>query len=255
MTLHAKMRRPRRVISKALALAVLLPAAASAQDLPPAQQLLDAYITAIGGRAAVLAASSAHTTGQFSMPAMGITGDLEVYSADGKTATRVEIPGLGVIRSGYNGEVGWALDPMVGPRVLEGAELAQAQDEAAPEASLRDPKLVASMETVEKTTMNGQECYKVKVAWKSGRETFDCYSTETGLIVGMEQKSETQMGTIDMVIHASDYKQFGSIRMPSRITQQMMQQEQVMTITNVNVGPVDPSVFELPPEIQALIKK
>ena len=31
--------------------------------------------------------------------------------------------------------------------------------------------------------MNEQECWKVKVVWKSGRETRDCYSTASGLLI------------------------------------------------------------------------
>ena len=255
MTTHATTRRARRALMPAFAFAILLPAAGSAQELPPAQQLLDAYLAAIGGRAAVLEATASHTTGQFSMPAMGITGTLEVYSADpGMTVTSVDIPGLGVIRRGYDGTVGWSLNPMEGPRVLEGGELTEIRDEVAPASSVRGPEVVASMETVEKTTMNGQDCYRVKVLWKSGRESYDCYSVETGLVVGVEQKSESPMGTLDVVTHMSDYKQFGAVKLPTRISQQMMGQEQVITVTNVDFGPVDKSVFELPAEIKALVK-
>jgi hypothetical protein len=234
----------------------LLPAAAGAQALPPARELVDRYIELIGGRAAILERTSTHMTGTFAMPAMGLTGDLEVYSADpGRTVTTVNISGLGEIRSGFDGEVGWAVDPMVGPRVMEGGELAQAKDEAAPEATLRDPKLVESLETVEKTSMNGQDCYRVRIQWKSGRESFDCYSVETGLIVAIQQKSESPMGTIDVTVNMNEYKDFDGIKLPTRIVQQMMGAEQVMTITTVDFGAVDPAVFELPAEIKALVAK
>lgn len=255
MTSHPTLRGVRRALLPVLALAAL-PATMSAQQLPPAQQLLDRYIVAIGGRDAVLEHAASHTKGQFSMPAMGLTGELEVFSADpGRSLTRVNIPGIGEIRTGFDGEVGWSINPMEGPRVMQGGELAQLRDEAAPESTLRDPKLVASMETVEQTTMNGEECYKVKVVWRSGRETFDCYSTASGLIVGMLQKSESPMGVLDVTIHLSDYKPHGDVTLPTRIAQQMMGQEQIMTITSIDFGPVDAAVFELPAEIKALIGK
>lgn len=235
---------------------VLLPAVAGAQELPPARQLVDRYIEQIGGREAILTRTSTHTKGTFAMPAMGLTGDLEVYSADpGKQVTKVNISGLGEIRTGFDGEVAWSVNPMEGPRVMEGAELSQMRDEAAPESSLRDPTLVASLETVEKTNMNGQDCYKVKVVWKSGRESFDCYSVETGLIVAIQQQNVSPMGTIDVTVNLNDYKDFGGVKLPTRIVQQMMGAEQVMTITSVDFGNVDPSVFDLPAEIKALVNK
>lgn len=245
----------RRALFSLLAVS-LVPAAAGAQELPPARQLVDRYIEAIGGREAIMARTSTHTKGTFAMPAMGLSGDLEVYSADpGKQLTKVNISGIGEIRNGFDGEVAWSMNPMEGPRVMEGMELAQVKDEAAPESTLRDPKLVESLETVEKTNMNGQDCYKVRVVWKSGRESFDCYSVETGLIVAIQQKSESPMGTLDITVNMNDYKDFGGIKLPSRIVQQMMGAEQVMTITSVDYDGVDPAVFELPAEIKALVNK
>lgn len=234
----------------------LVPAAAGAQDLPPARQLVDRYIEQIGGREALLARKSTHTTGTFSMPAMGLSGDLEVFAADpDKQVMRVVIAGIGEIRTGYDGEVGWTTNPMEGPRIIEGEELAQLKDEAATAGTLRDPSLVESLETIEKTNMNGQDCYKVRVLWKSGRETFDCYSVETGMIVAMQQKNVSNMGVIDVTLLVNDYKEFGGLKLPSRMVQQMMGMEQVMTITSVTYDTVDPSVFELPAEIKALVNK
>jgi hypothetical protein len=103
--------------------------------------------------------------------------------------------------------------------------------------------------------MNGQDCYRVRIQWKSGRESFDCYSVETGLIVAIQQKSESPMGTIDVTVNMNEYKDFDGIKLPTRIVQQMMGAEQVMTITTVDFGAVDPAVFELPAEIKALVAK
>src|SRR3546814_385959 len=103
--------------------------------------------------------------------------------------------------------------------------------------------------------MNGQECYKVRVVWKSGRESFDCYAVDNGLMVGMQLRSESPMGVIDVIVLLSDYEEFGAVRMPTRMTQQMMGQEQVMTISSVEFNTVDRGVFELPAEIRALVTK
>jgi hypothetical protein len=225
-----------------------------AQELPDGRALVDRYVELIGGREAALSRPFIRSTGSFQMPAMGITGELVAYQAQpGKNAVTVDIPGLGQIRSGFNGEVGWSLDPIQGPRLMTGAELAQTKEEASFASSIRDASLVSSAQTVEQAEMNGEACWRVKLSWHSGRETFDCYSVQSGLMVGSTSSQESPMGRIEVTTLLDEYREFGGFRMPTRMTQQMMGQEQVMVIENVEFPAPDDSVFALPPEIQALV--
>lgn len=146
-----------------------------------------------------------------------------------------------------------APDGIQGPRLMTGAELAQTREEASFASSIRDPSVVSSTETVEQTEMNGEACWRVKLTWNSGRESFDFYSVESGLLVGSTINQESPMGTIQVTTLLDEYREFGGFRMPTRMTQQMMGQEQVMVIENVEFPAPDESVFALPPEIQALV--
>jgi hypothetical protein len=237
----------------ALAACALAPAAAAAQQLPSAEQLTQRYVQAVGGREAMLAPRTTRTRGTFEMPSSGLTGELEVVAGKpNRVATRVTIAGLGEIRNGYDGTTGWSIDPMMGARLLSEAELAAAREQADPMAAVRDPSAFTSMTTVEQTTMGGQACYKVRLVWKSGRESFDCYAVDTGLLVGSIANQESPMGTMSVTTLVSDYKQFGSVRMPTRMTQEAMGQQQVMTITSVEFDVVDDAAFTPPAEIAAL---
>lgn len=250
---------PRRALLGALALALLpatLPAALTAQDdLPPAAELIDRYVETIGGRDAVLSAPGTHSTGAFSMPAAGLEAKMEIYAATepSRMVSVIEIPGMGTVRNGYTGEHGWSVDPNLGARLLEGMELESMREGASNAASLRDPSLFDERTTVERTELNGEACYKVRLVWKSGRETFDCYSVESGLLIASEANEETPMGTIPVVTLISDYKQFGDILSPTRIVQQMMGQQQVITIETVEYGEIEAERFAPPPAIQTLI--
>ena len=243
----------RRVWAIALAACALAPAPAAAQQLPPAQQLVQRYLEAVGGRDALLAPRTTRTRGTFEMPAAGLSGDLEVVAGKpNRVSTTVNVPNIGSIRSGFDGTSGWALDPMMGARLLTGAELEAAREQADPLAAVRDPSTYTSMETVEQTTMGGQACYKVKVVSKSGRESFDCYAVDGGLLVASVNKQDSPMGSMEIVTLLSDYRQFGNVRMPTRLTQDMMGNQQVITITSVEFDVVDDAAFSLPAEIQAL---
>lgn len=232
----------------------VLASTAGAQDLPPAGELIDRYVEALGGREAILANQSSHMTGNFTVPAAGMTGGLEIYSGpDDQMLTIITIPGLGESRSGFNGEVAWSVDPMMGPRVLDGAELEAMQDQAGAEASLRDESLFDTRETVELTEMNGEACYKVRLQWKSGRETYDCFSVESGLLIGTVIVQESPMGAVEVTTFLGDYKQFGDLWSPTSMRQQIMGQEQTMTIESIEFGDLDPALFELPEEIKSLV--
>lgn len=231
----------------------LPPVAARAQEAPPAaREIIDRYIQAIGGEAAVRRASSWKASGTLSMPAAGISGTLVAYMADGRSMARITLPGLGEILRGYDSGVGWSVNPLEGPRLLEGRELAQARDEAQPGTALRDSTVIAAMETVGRDEMNGEPCWKVKLVWNSDRTTHDCYSIETGLLVGSTGVTSTAVGDFEYTMLVGEYRTFGDVKIATRVVQQSLGQEQVITTDAVEIGPVDPSVFALPPGIEAL---
>jgi hypothetical protein len=230
------------------------PAALAAQTLPTAQSLTAKYVQAIGGRDAVLAQRNSHTKGSFEMPAAGLTGEMEAYASMPRMVNIITVPGLGVIRSGFDGTTAWSLDPFQGARVLTDSELQQMKDQTNPLAAVRDASLFTSMETVERTEIAGRACYRVKFVWKStGKTTSDCYDAENGLLVATTSTTESPMGSIESTMVFTDYRQFGAVKMPTRMTQEMMGAQQIFTISSVEFGPIDPSVFELPAEIRAQV--
>lgn len=244
----------RRLGALALTLAATLPASARAQDLPAAQDLIDRYVEAIGGREAATAAIATRTTGSFNMPAMGVSGQLEVVNgADGAMATKVTIPGMGEMLSGFTGEVGWSMDPMTGPRLLEGMELEAMREQSERLYAVRDASLFSSFETVGENEYEGQPCWEVRYVWNSGRESTECYAKDSGLLVAIATTQETPMGDVEVLSLLSGYEQFGDLFMPTSMTQRMMGQEQVMTIDDVEFGAVDLTLLQPPAAIQTLI--
>lgn len=239
----------------ALSTVALAPAPATAQDLPPAQEIIDRYVEAIGGREAATRAVATRTTGSFSMPAMGMNGEMESVSAgDGSMAMRVNIPGIGDMLSGYTGEVGWSMDPMTGPRLLDGGELDAMREQADPMYAVRDASLFQSFETTGENSYDGEGCWEVHYVWTSGREVTECYSKESGLVIATSTTSESPMGMIDVVTRLTDYQRFGEILVPTTMTQNMMGQQQVISIDDIEYGDMDLSLLEPPAAIQTLIQ-
>lgn len=228
---------------------------ATAQEAPPADELIEAYVEAIGGRAAHTSPESIRTTGVIEMPAMGMQGRFEVLQlAPDRMLTRVTLPGVGEILTGFDGEVGWRVDPLVGPALMQGAELAQTRDRSNMLAILRDASIVRERETLELAESDGQPCWRVRLVWASGTESHDCYSRETGLLIESEDPQATQMGEMEVTTRFSDYEEFGSMMLPTRLVQTAVGQVQEMTVREIAVDDVDASELTPPPAIRTLLE-
>ena len=97
------------------------PAAQPAAPLPAAEEILKRYRTAIGGEAAIKKHTSRVVAGSFEILAQNMKGDLKITAAaPDRLRLIISLPGVGDLERGYDGRVGWSLDPAVGPRLLEG---------------------------------------------------------------------------------------------------------------------------------------
>jgi hypothetical protein len=200
---------------------------------------------------------SARMKATLEAPAQGMRADIEAVNvfATKTFLMKTDLPGLGQMVAGYDGQTAWSRDPMQGARLLTGMEADQAAEEADPEASLRTSPNIVKSETVEKTNMNNQDCYKVKHTWKSGRVSQDCFSVSTGLIVASIMKQTSPMGEIEVTQLLDDYKDFGGVKRASVTRLSMMGAEIKTTVTSFEWDTVKPEDVEPPADIKALLKK
>jgi len=236
------------------------PAAASAAPkpaaLPSAAEVLQRYRAAIGGDAALKKHAARTETGSFEISGQGMKGDLKVVAqAPDKMHQWITLPGLGNLEQGYDGTIGWSIDPAVGPRLLEGKELDQLKFAADFYQDLHDPTKYASMTVVSRGPFEGEDCYEVNLVRTSGFELTEFFSTKTGLMVGVKMNATMQMGSVPVTTTLGEYKPFEGVLTATMSHQKMMGLESVMTINSVSFDPVDPKIFDLPPQIAALVKQ
>lgn len=237
------------------------PAAADTSGLPSGAEIVDRYIEAIGGASAVADAESMKLIGNFTMSAMGISGEVVAWHArPDKMLIVTEIPGMGRIEQGLAGDVGWASDPMQGPRLLGADELAQIRMSSnfMHDGDYKD--LFTSLETVGRQTFEGKDCYAVKMVPVGGQLDLTGYfDVETGLQVGAEGQHASPMGAVPVVILMTEYQSFGSLKVPtrtvSRVTAMGQAIEQVLTISSIEFSPADLPDFAPPPQVQALLQQ
>ena len=227
------------------------------EDMPSAKQLIERHIKAVGGKEAIRKHKSRTTKARFEMTGMmGIEGDVVIYAmAPDRMLVVTEIPGIGEIRQGFDGEVAWGIDPMQGPRVLTGKELEQGRQQADFYSDLNYEKYFKEMETVGKTEFSGEETWEVKIktSWDSDLTSY--YSADTGLLRGNKVVQESPMGQIPTVTTLSEYKEFDGVKIPTKMVSKVMMGEQIITITEVTHGNVEANTFELPAEIKPLAEQ
>lgn len=235
---------------------LVLPATLAAQpaDLPPARDVVARYVAAIGGEAAVTDPRSIRTSGVFEMAGGAVRGTFVIVQTPTQTSLTMTVPGLGEMVTAYDGTHGWSVNPMQGPRLLDGAELAALREDAGSTGLLRRSSHLVAMETVARTEIDGEACWRVRFAYASGRETADCYAVESGLLLGSWSTQESSMGTIAVETRVGEWQAFGPLRTATVMRQRAMGQEQVLRVERMEYDRADDAAaFAPPPAVRALL--
>jgi len=227
-----------------------------AVPLPSARQVIARSVEALGGEAAFKAVRSIHAVGTLAIPAQGISGHIDLFSArPAKLVYRLTIPGIGQIENGYNGTTGWALSPISGPELLTGRQLQETADDAWFDGPLHEAARVRSMDVLGQAEFDGHQAYKLRVVLLSGTEEVEYFDVTSGLELGSESSRMVPQGVVATTNFTRNYRQFGQVMQPTTVVQRALGIEQVVTIDSVEYDTVQASAFEPPAAVKALISK
>jgi hypothetical protein len=226
----------------------------AAGKLPAAVEILSHYTRAVGGESVIRRYRSRRAIGRFELRAQGISGPIEILAAaPDRTLIRITLQGLGELLRGYDGSIGWSVDPAVGPRVLSGRELEEAQYAADFYSDIYRPADYASMTVVGRGPFEGRDCFTVKLVRHSGFESLEYFDAQSGLRIGARMTSTSMMGSVpDVVTVFGEYRGFGGILTPVSATQRAMGVESLLTLDRIEYDTVRDDELKPPPAIAAL---
>ena len=230
------------------------PAAAPAQpaNLPAAADIFKKSVDAIGGEAAVRKHSAMRVKGKLGVAGMQ-QGDMEILMlAPNKFLTSINMAGLGKMEQGFDGTVGWSKNPMMGTQLLEGRTLDELRRSSDFYKDIDPSKLWKSATTKGVTTFINLPCYEVAVEGDMGNGSL-FYGVDDGLARGMRLTVDTPMGKVPTTTSMVEYKDFDGLKIASKTEIEAMGAKQVMTVDSVDFTPVDPKLFDLPPDVKALV--
>jgi len=245
---------------KLLATLLLLgPAALCSADeaLPKAETVLNHFVDATGGRAALEKLHNIVQHGAVEFAAQGIKGTITIYEgAPNDSHLVIELAGIGKIEQGSSAGVAWENSAVQGPRIKQGQERNDALRDSTFNASLFWQKLYAKVETASVETVEGHECYKLVLTPAEGHPTSEFFDKKSGLLIKTQATRASAMGEVAGEIVYEDYRKEGELLTPHKLTQRAASQEFQITVQSIEFNANLPAAtFALPPEIQALQNK
>jgi carboxyl-terminal processing protease len=224
--------------------------------LPEAGEVLRRFAAVVGAAAPFAEEVGVRAVGRFSASDNDVSGTVVmVHGVGGRSFLRVSIPAYGEVLQGSDGRVAWEVTPGTPARLLRGRELDQMREDLDARALVRDTSLFERAETVGLDEFDGDRCFMVLLVWQSGRETHDCYSVDSGLLIATIAPHVSPAGETEVTTRYGSYREFGGLRFATEIRQQLLGTEQVIVLDNLEVTPLDARLFEPPAQVRRLIPR
>lgn len=241
-----------------LTMAALIALPASRARAQTADDVVEKYLTAIGGRAALGKLTSRTTTGTISVgtPAGDLTGTIELYNrAPNKVRTVIKIDasslGVGQILQDqrFDGTVGYAIDSLNGNRDITGDQAEIMRSSTFPTPFLRYKEEGARVELLGKEKAGDRDAYVIRFTPKTGPASRQFMDAETSLLLKtVVTVNVPQLGTdLEQTVEFSDYRDVDGMKVPYRTRSVNQVQSVTITFTKVEHNtPIDDRSFSKP---------
>jgi photosynthetic reaction center cytochrome c subunit len=219
---------------------------ASASGLPSAQEIIEKYIQALGGDAAIQKIETRVDTGSLDITSRNMHLKIETYrKAPQDFLTIVHSP-RGDTSQGYNGTIGWQ---QRGGEVeeLSGDDLARVKDSAAfvPGANLK--KNYAHLEVKDIANIDGHNTYRIIASGASGSGAEYYFDAQSGLLLRVSTEVDSPLGAIPQDAYYEDYRDVSGVKVPFLIRIVRADGATIYKWEQIQVNiPVDNGRFEKP---------
>lgn len=213
-----------------------------------AEEILEKGVAASGGRERREKITSSVIKGKITASAQKLEGLIEVYSkAPNKKLTVMSLPGIGEVKNGFDGQVGWSQNPAQGVRELEGAQLASAKRDAVFNSDLKWKENYVKVEMTGMEKAGDREFYVVRVTPREGPARTVYYDSQTLLADHAESVVETPQGAMTVKTYISDYRDVDGVKAPFEMRQSTPAGDFVIKVTEIKYNTeIDDAKFAKP---------
>jgi len=187
---------------------------------PSIDSILNGYIEALGGEAALKKQSTRVSLGTVEIPTERLHGTILIHEkAPNKTLQVVIVAGV-AYRQGFDGTVGWTDDPQNGPQEISGAQLEEAARDADFFSPLHLRELYAKLSFVGMQKVGNEDAYAVEGALPQVEVPDKIYfSAKSGLLVRLVSLRHAADGPSVLQEDFGDYRAVDGVQEPFTIIQ------------------------------------
>jgi len=249
------MRKPTKNVLLCVAVMLVLKSAVDWADargsssIPTVDQVLDKYVQALGGKAAIEKMTTLVIKGKVDVPSTGETGSMETYrKAPNKEMQMINIPSNGPSERGFDGTAGWNWDPDSGSSDMSPADLAAMKLESDFYRDIRLKELYPKISLKGKERVGDREAYVVEAPHEDGSSEKMYFDTESGLLIQSEVPIDVpDEGKTIVNSQYEDYREVEGVKVAFTIRQTSADFDYVIKLSEVkyNVS-VDDTKFKKP---------
>ena len=215
---------------------------------PALDQLLEKYVEAIGGRAAIQKIASRVSKGTFQLSGLGAKGTVELYEkAPNKSVLIMAIPGIAVVQEGFNGTIAWEIEPgNNSPRDKMGNELAEARHEADFYKSLKLKQQYPRMILKGREKIADRQVYVVE-APRNGNAKRWYFDAQSWLLVRVDSDAVSSTGKSTTRVYYDDYTEVDGVKIPFTLRKEDEEESVAVKLTEVKHNiPIEDAKFDKP---------
>ena len=214
-------------------------------NLPTVSHLLDNYVRALGGSAAIEKVTTRVEKGSATFRGQPQTVEIFTQAPDKQSIVRHSPDGETVTT--FDGQSGWTIAPNRPPREMHDADVLAARLDADLQFPLHIQQIFPELRREYPEKINDRDVY-VLVAVREGQPPVRLYfDQQSGLLVRMVRYAETPLGRNPTQIDYADYRDVDGVRVPFRVTTSQPGNTNTIQFETVQQNiPIDPAKFAKP---------
>jgi len=220
-------------------------AASLPANLPTKSHLLDGYINALGGTAAIAKITTRVEKGTATFGGQPVAVEIFTQAPD-KRALIQHLPG-GDSLTIFDGETGWLVSPGHPTRLMQGAEIDAAKMDADLQFPLHLQDILPEVRVEYPEEIDGREAFVLFCA-KEGQPAAKLYfDGQSNLLIRVVRYAESPLGLDPTQIDYADYREVDGVQVPFRVTLSHPGSTSTILIEQVQQNvPIDDSRFVKP---------
>ena len=220
---------------------------------PPADQILDKYVQALGGADALAKITSYTAKGTSHLFGEVKEDPAEISAKAPNHLVTVVHQDEGDVARTYDGREAWVMLPLtvVGQYPLNGSMLEGAKLDAQMAFPGGLKQFFTNWRVSYPTTINGKSVYVVQGTGASGLVATFYFDRQTGLLTRLVRYAGSSMGRVPTQIDYSDYRPVNGVMMPYKWIYGWISGREEYTLTAIQPNaPVDDAKFARPVQVQ-----